>query len=175
MAYVWQVPYNHGDSFGMKALRAVAGHWEWSGIVTAESGIPGTILTGSDTSLDLNSGDDRPNVVNDSLSLGNFSRYAPAALGTLGNVGRNTYIGPGAWFYDTSVSRVIPLPFKKLEHQALMLRGEFFNAFNHGNQNLPNLDLASGQSKTPGDGRFGDVFSTVTGQRQIKIYLKYSF
>ncbi len=175
MAYVWQVPFNHGDSMGMKVLRAVTGHWEWSGIVTAESGIPGTILTGSDTSLDLNAGDDRPNVVNASLPLGNFNRYAPATLGTLGNVGRNTYIGPGAWFYDTSVSRVIPIPFKKLEHQALTLRGEFFNAFNHGNQNLPNLDLASGLSKAPGDGRFGDVFSTVTGNRQIKIYLKYSF
>jgi hypothetical protein len=175
MAYVWQVPYNHGDSLGMRALRAATGHWEWSGIVTAESGIPGTILTGSDTSLDLNSGDDRPNVVNPSLGLGNFNRYFPAPPGTLGNVGRNTFIGPGAWFYDTSVSRVIPMPFKKLEHQELTLRGEFFNAFNHGNQNLPNLDLASGQSKGPGDGKFGDVFATVTGQRQIKIYLKYSF
>jgi hypothetical protein len=175
MAYVWQVPYNHGDSLGMKALRAVTGHWEWSGILTVQSGIPGTINTGADTNLDLNSGDDRPNVADASLGLGNFNRYVAATLGTLGNVGRNTYIGPGDWFYDTSISRVFPMKFKKLENQALTIRGEFFNAFNHGNQNLPNLDLATGASITPGDGKFGDLLSTVTGQRQIEIYLKYSF
>jgi hypothetical protein len=67
------------------------------------------------------------------------------------------------------------MKFKKLENQALTIRGEFFNAFNHGNQNLPNLNLATGASVTPGDGRFGDLLSTVTGQRQIEIYLKYSF
>jgi len=175
MAYVWQTPSIQGDSMGMKALRAVTGHWEWSGILTAQSGIPETIYTGTDTNEDLNSGDDRPNVVNASLPVGDFARYAPAAKGTLGNVGRNTYITPGDWFYDTSVSRVFPIPFKKLEHQQLTVRGEFYNAFNHGNQNAPSLDLAAGPSKTPGDGGFGDLFSTVTGQRQIKIYLKYSF
>jgi outer membrane receptor protein involved in Fe transport len=175
MAYVWQTPSIQGDSMGMKALRAVTGHWEWSGILTAQSGIPETIYTGSDTNEDLNPGDDRPNVVNASLPLGDFLRYLAAPKGTLGNVGRNTYITPGDWFYDTSVSRVFPLRFKKMEHQQLTVRGEFYNAFNHGNQNAPSLDLAAGQSKTPGDGGFGDLFSTVTGQRQIKIYLKYSF
>jgi hypothetical protein len=175
MAYVWEVPYNHGDSMGMKVLRAVTSHWQWSGVLTVQSGIPGVVNTGTDTNLDLNSGDDRPNVANASLPLGDFNRYAPAALGTLGNVGRNTYIGPGDWFWDTSVSRIIPLKFKKLEHQELTLRGEFYNALNHGNQNLPSLDLAAGPSVTPGDGGFGDLKSTVTGQRQIKIYLKYSF
>jgi Carboxypeptidase regulatory-like domain/TonB-dependent Receptor Plug Domain len=175
MSYVWQIPSTHGDSMGMKVLGAVTGHWEWSGILTVQSGIPQTIITGSDTSLDLNSGDDRPNVVNASLPLGDFLRYGPAPLGTLGNVGRNTYVGPGDWFWDTSVSRVFPIRFKKMEHQALTVRGEFYNALNHGNQNLPSLNLAAGQSTTPGDGGFGDLASTVTGQRQVKIYLKYSF
>jgi carboxypeptidase family protein/TonB-dependent receptor-like protein len=175
MAYVWQIPYNHRDSAAMKVLSAVTGHWEWSGILTVQSGIPQTIITGSDTNLDLNSGDDRPNVVNASLPLGDFKRYGPAPQGTLGNVGRNTYVGPGDWFWDTSVSRVFPIRFKKLEHQALTMRGEFYNALNHGNQNLPGLNLAAGPSTTPGDGGFGDLASTVTGQRQIKIYLKYSF
>lgn len=175
MSYVWQIPSTHGDSMGMKVLGAVTGHWEWSGILTIQSGIPQTITTGTDTNLDLNGGDDRPNVVNASLPLGDFNRYAPAPLGTLGDVGRNTYVGPGDWFWDSSVSRVFPIHFKKMEHQALTVRGEFYNALNHGNQNLPGLNLASGPSKTPGDGGFGDLASTVTGQRQIKIYLKYSF
>lgn len=175
MAYIWQTPSIQGDSLGMKALRAVTGHWEWSGILTVQSGIPETIYTGTDTNQDLNSGDDRPNVANANLPVGDFLRYLAAPKGTLGNVGRNTYITPGDWFYDTSVSRVFPIPFKKMEHQQLTVRGEFYNAFNHGNQNAPSLDLAAGQSKTPGDGGFGDLFSTVTGQRQIKIYLKYSF
>lgn len=173
--YIWDLPTVHGDSVGMRVLGAVAGHWQWSGIVTIQSGIPGTIFSGKDTNHDLNAGDDRPNVVNPNLPANDFARYALVTNGGLGDLGRNTYIGPGDWNWDMSVSRIFPFGFGKLEHQALTFRAEFYNTFNHGNQGLPQLDLAVGASKTPGDGRFGDLASTVTGQRQIKIYLKYSF
>jgi hypothetical protein len=70
---------------------------------------------------------------------------------------------------------MIPIGFHHMEHQSLTLRAEFFNALNHGNRFLPDLNLADGASTTPGDGGFGDIVSTVAGQRQIKIYVKYSF
>jgi len=57
----------------------------------------------------------------------------------------------------------------------LTFRAEFYNALNHGNRFLPDLNLNDGASTAPGDGGFGDIVSTVAGQRQIKIYLKYSF
>jgi hypothetical protein len=167
MAYVWEVPYNHGDSMGMKTLRAVTGHWQWAGILTAQTGIPETVYAGTDRSQDLNPGDDRPNVVDASLALGNPLRYGLPAAGTIGNVGRNTYITPGVWFWDSSISRVFPIRFKKLEHQELTFRGDFFNTLNHGNQGAPSLNLSAGN--------FGKLAGTVTGQRQIKIYIKYSF
>ena len=64
---------------------------------------------------------------------------------------------------------MIPIGFHHFEHQALTLRAEFFNALNHGNHGLPDVNLADGASG------FGDLTGTDTGQRQIKIYLKYSF
>lgn len=89
-----------------------------------------------------------------------------------GNLGRNTFFGPGQVFYDTAVQR----SFKFLERQSFTLRAEFFNAFNH-----PNLETG-GFAGAPGvasynllSPNFGDIASTVNGFRQIKFWLKYSF
>jgi len=174
--YIWDVPYVHStDNVGYRILNALTSHWQWSGFATFQTGQPETIITGTDVLGDLNTTNDRPNLVNPSLAPGDFNRYAPAAKGALGNLGRNTYTGPNAQYWDTAVQRIIPVGFRHMEHQALTLRAEFFNALNHANRFLPDLNLADGASTTPGDGGFGDIVSTVQGQRQIKIYLKYSF
>ena len=123
----------------------------------------------------MNPTNDRPDLVNPALPPGDFNRYAPAAAGALGNLGRNTYTGPNSQYWDTAIQKMIPLGFHHMEHQALTLRAEFFNALNHANRFLPDLNLADGASKTPGDGGFGDTTVTAQGYRQIKIYLKYSF
>jgi outer membrane receptor protein involved in Fe transport len=173
LTYVWDLPKIHRSGIGWTALKALANDWEWTGFATFQSGVPETIITGSDNNGDLIPGNDRPNVVNPSLPAGDFNRYAPNAKGQLGNLGRNTYFGPNEQFWDTAVVRRIPLGFR--EGHALTLRAEFFNALNHANEGLPALNLTAGPSTTPGDGGFGDLKSTITGQRQIKIYLKYSF
>lgn len=89
-----------------------------------------------------------------------------------GNVGRNTFVGPGQMFYDTAVQR----SFKFLERQSFTVRAEFFNAFNH-----PNL-VTGGFVGAPGvasynllSPNFGDIASTINGFRQMKFWLKYSF
>jgi len=176
VTYIWDVPYVHStDNAGFRVLNALTSHWQWSGFATFQTGQPETIISGTDTLGDLNITNDRPNLVNPSLPQGDFNRYAPAAPGSLGNLGRNTYTGPNQQYWDTSIQRIIPIGFHGLEHSALTLRAEFFNALNHGNRFLPDLNLADGASATPGDGGFGDIVSTVQGQRQIKIYVKYSF
>ena len=85
----------------------------------------------------------------------------------LGNVGRNTFIGPGQMYYDTAVQR----SFKFLERQSLTFRAEFFNAFNH-----PNLFTDGGVNSfnllSP---NFDNIASTINGNRQIKFWLKYAF
>jgi hypothetical protein len=177
VTYIWDVPHVHRtDNVGYGVLHALTSNWEFSGFATFQSGIPQTVTSGVDTDGDGRSTNDRPSLANASLDQGAFARYTtPTTLGTLGNVGRNTYIGPNEQFWDLAIQRMIPISFHHLEHQALTLRAEFFNALNHGNRGLPDLNLIDGASTTPGDGGFGDLTNTVTGQRQIKIYLKYSF
>jgi outer membrane receptor protein involved in Fe transport len=87
--------------------------------------------------------------------------------GVLGNVGRNTFVGPGQWFYNTSVQRT----FKFLERQSLTLRIELFDAFNH-----PNLFTDGGvNSFSLLSTNFDNVASTINDNRQIKFWVKYAF
>src|SRR5579883_620641 len=171
LTYIWDVPYVHRNEGAFRVLHALTSNWQWSGLATWQTGQPETIITGVDNGLDLNGTNDRPNLVDPSLPQGDFARYAVPASGTLGNLGRNTYTGPNTEFWDTAVVKRIPIH----ERHTLTLRAEFFNALNHANHFLPDLNLADGPSTTPGDGGFGDIVPTVQGQRQIKIYLKYSF
>jgi outer membrane receptor protein involved in Fe transport len=97
------------------------------------------------------------------------------ASGVNGNLGRNTYIGPGQWFYNTGVART----FKLHERHQLQFRAEFFNAFNHPNffTDVPNIIAPNGfnQIFTLLGPNFGDFPLTIAGGRQIKFWLKYSF
>jgi hypothetical protein len=92
-----------------------------------------------------------------------------------GTLGRNTYIGPGQWFYNTSIAR----SFQLHERHQLTFRAEFFNAFNHPNffTDAPGIANGAGQNLIfnavlP---TFGDFAETIAGGRQIKFWLKYSF
>src|SRR5262249_54706169 len=91
-------------------------------------------------------------------------------LGQNGDVGRNTFIGPGQMFYNTAIQRT----FKFLERQSLTFRAEFFNAFNH-----PNLFTGGTASDTNSysltNPNFIDLPATINGNRQIKFWLKYAF
>lgn len=87
--------------------------------------------------------------------------------GQLGDVGRNTFIGPGQWFYNTSVQR----SFRFMERQSITLRMELFNVFNH-----PNLFTDGGvNSFSVANSNFMNVASTINGNRQVKFWLKYAF
>jgi outer membrane receptor protein involved in Fe transport len=87
--------------------------------------------------------------------------------GVLGNVGRNTFVGPGQWFYNTSVQR----SFKFRERQSLTLRVEFFDAFNH-----PNLFTDGGvNSFSLLSSNFDKIATTINDNRQIKFWVKYAF
>lgn len=178
LTYVWEVPSVHGtNNVGKRVTHALTSDWQWSGFATFESGIPDSIISGVDTLGDGSTINDRPNVVDPSLPVNDFNRYAPAPKGSLGNLGRNTFYGPSENFWDMAIQRFIPFGFHRfgLEHQGLTLRAEFFNTLNHANHGLPDLNLNDGASTTPGDGGFGDIVPTVNGHRQIKIYIKYSF
>jgi hypothetical protein len=87
----------------------------------------------------------------------------------LGNVGRNTIETPGLQLWNMQVQRT----FKFTERHALTLRGEFFNAFNHGNRGVSANGL--NPSYTLIDPNFDNIVGSTYGFRQIRIYLKYFF
>ena len=153
-------------SFPFKANKLVAG-WQVSGILSAVSGPPFTIFDGFNDAGEQGwvgalSGE-RPNLVPGcspnpilgqvSNSVGfvgrwyNPSCFAPQAVGTLGNLGRDTLVGPGFTNFDFALLKTTSIP-KISESFAVQFRAEFFDLFNHPNFNLPNQNVFS-QTSTP--------------------------
>jgi hypothetical protein len=104
----------------------------------------------------------------------NDFRYL-VTLGQNGNLGRNTLIGPGQWFYNTGVAR----NFQLHERHQLQFRAEFFNAFNHPNffTDVPGIVAPNGFNEidTITGPNFSRTALTIAGARQMKFWLKYSF
>ena len=84
-------------------------------------------------------------------------------LGQNGNLARNTVTSPGFQFWNLSAQKTI----KFKERYNFILRGEFYNAFNHPNLGIPNLRLTSSN--------FGDTSGTRNGGRVIVLWGKFSF
>jgi hypothetical protein len=84
-------------------------------------------------------------------------------LGHNGNIGRNTFISPGFQNWNLSVQRTV----KFKERYAFMIRGEFFNAFNHPNLGIPTLNFANQF--------FDNTAATITGARTVVVWGKFSF
>jgi hypothetical protein len=199
VAYDWQVPHFHHNAF----LRALTDAWEWSGMATIESGTPNTVSLNFDN-IGNGHPNSRPNLANPSApitslgfdggALANFG--LPTLPGTYdlhclfftantcpeepistfhfvwpsggpGNVGRNSVFGPGQIYFDTSIQRDFPIHLGRLENQTLSFRTEMFNAFNHPNLFTPTYSMF--------DPNFGNTAITISGGRQIKFWLKYSF
>ena len=92
------------------------------------------------------------------------SAFAPSALGTFGNSGSDSLLGPSFFNIDATVSR----RFNIREKQQLELRFEFFNITNHVNFNVSNLDQ---NIQDPTSGQIlGDV-----GPRILQFALEYTF
>jgi hypothetical protein len=166
-------------------LNGVIGGWQAGGILTLQSGVPGTLsIGGVDNASTSDGGYDRPVSTGVSPYLNNptpsrwlsLSAFTEAAPGYFGNVGRNTIQGPGIFNIDFEVHK----EFRIWESHYLQFRVESFNFLNHPNWGMPNLNILSGaaQAGMPGTAshqNFGVVGGTSVGMRQIQLGLKYSF
>jgi len=92
----------------------------------------------------------------------NASAFTPNALGTFGNAGYNSLIGPSLFGFDTNLTRL----FKIREHQRMELRFEFFNVLNHVNFNNPVGNLKSSA--------FG-LIQSAGDPRILQLAAKYTF
>jgi hypothetical protein len=135
----------------------LTGGWQLSGVYTLASGVPITpFVNGASPSGSGESANDRPNLVGDPNNgpkrwdaWFNTAAFAPAPLGSFGNAGRNTIIGPRANSANFSVLKSTHIR----ERVNLQFRAEFFNLFNHPNLALPNVTVNSSA--------FGTIASTV--------------
>ena len=173
--FIYESPSLKGKS---TLLREILGSWEFSGIVTAQSGNPFTIGAGS---YDNNSGslqyqDRADRVPGQSLGVRQGSRtqwlnkyfntaaFAPNTPGTFGNSGKNIMFGPHVFTSDAAVMKNWTLP----ESLRLQFRWEAFNATNHPSFGTPDTGLT--------DGSFGKI--TAIGNippRVMQAALKLTF
>jgi len=183
---LYALPFGHGQPLanGLHgwSSKLVIG-WSVAGILTAQSGFPFTPQLSYNPS---NNGDTRNPVrpfLNPNFSgpvvLGNPSQwFNPAAFiapptnsGFYGNVGRDTYIGPGLATWDFSVLKETTLR----ERLNLEFRAEIFNLLNRANFNTPNLIVftpPTAANPSGLSGTAGAVTSTSTTSRQIQFGLK---
>lgn len=75
-----------------------------------------------------------------------FGAFARPAFGTFGNIGRDSFLGPGYIDADLSISKSIPIK----ESLNLQFRADFFNVFNHVNLGQPDscVDCQDGSAGT---------------------------
>ncbi|MGH9465914.1 MAG: hypothetical protein ACRD1Y_01035, partial [Terriglobales bacterium] len=143
LTYSYQLPVPGAASgWGRTLLHG----WSLNGITSFSTGTPFTVMLSSDNS---GTGEfrDRPNLVgnpylpfNPTGSYLNPAAFALPAAGTYGNLGRNTFYGPGLNNFDLSLVKLTSIGGDR----SLRLRAEFFNAFNHPNFASPSTTYGSG-------------------------------
>jgi hypothetical protein len=140
------------------------------------------VNTGGDYNLDAVA-NDRPNAnvssfsgaTHDQWANGFFLASNPAnltfsapCLGCTGNLGRNTFVGPGQWFADMTLAKT----FKVTERVNLKFEAQGFNVFNH-----TNFLLATGAGNANNkitQANFGQAAGTLNS-RNLQFGLKLAF
>ena len=136
----WPKPL-HGQAV---ANAQIQGLWQLAPIISIHSGTWFSPVTGLDNCL-TGIGNDRPNVQGNpyiksttaSLQWLNPGAFTPNAIGTFGNAGSDSLLGPGYANVDVDVSRYFTIH----EKQKLEARFEFFNIANHTNFSTPDNNL----------------------------------
>jgi hypothetical protein len=163
---VYDLPHFHFTGF----RGAIVNNWQLNTIFTLSSGLPFTVLSGTDRSISGIGNDyadqvgdpSRPAGANRLLQYFNTAAFVPAALGTFGSVGRNSLRGPGFFDVDASLFK----NFAVKERWRLQFRGEVFNVQNRANFSNPTATVSSGT--------FGRITSA-GDPRVLQLALKLAF
>jgi Carboxypeptidase regulatory-like domain len=170
--WVYDVPTPFGSQ-NYRVLNGILGGWEWSGVLTLQSGFPITPHVGFDNSQSLQ-GADRPDVVpgvarflpgnHDPYQWFNPYAFAIPARGTFGNAGRGIFDGPGIFTMDTGVMK----NFKVKENVGLQFRIEGFNVLNHPNFADPSNSISNPLFT-------GKITSLTLNMRELQAAIRLSF
>jgi hypothetical protein len=181
-SYVWALPLLKGEN---ALVRNVFGNWQFSGLVSAQTGRPFIVLSGASgaSSSGTGIGQDRANLIGAPYGLGacakagitgpcrdwlNPASFTPNAAGTFGNIGKGSFRFPGFNSWDMGLSK----SFQFTERTALLFRAEFFNVFNRVNfdENASTGNFARLSSA----GNFG-ALQSVNDPRIGQLALKLTF
>ncbi len=151
MFSIWELP----PAFSASRAAPVFRGWRASSLLALRSGFPYTVRVPPQSSFDGEPiENNRANLLNpagvsanQSTAPGgrlllNAAAFAEPTPGTLGNMGRNSLIGPGLFNVDLSLSRSFGLPQLR-EGVRLTVRADAFNLLNHANLNNPDAFLGS--------------------------------
>ena len=167
-----QLPFGRGQHWGdnsSRAVDAVLGGWEWTGITTVESGLP---FSPSISNTTLNSdmglrpdkiGDPYAGVPHNRTKWFNPTAFAAPAALTFGDAGRNSLRGPGLFTADWGLDK----NFHLTERATLQFRWEVFNVFNRVNLQNPTNDVGN-----PSAGLITDISSPMRDQ-QFGLHLTF--
>jgi hypothetical protein len=178
VSYTIQLPF---DRLGGGNLKRLTAGWELSGIATFAKGEPIQISESDDQSLSGTFDDaiDEPIYANNGGPLFinknprnstgqpyfNPNFFAQEPLGTVGNVMRRFFSGPGIYNFDMALLK----DTKITERVSAQFRAEAFNVFNHAQFNNP-----SGNFNNSGAGGFGFVTSS-RDPRIMQLAVKFLF
>jgi hypothetical protein len=189
----WTLPVPFAASKAGILLR----DWTVAGLAAFRSGLPYTVYGTSSAikgqGLVLNN---RANLLDPSqavfsnpapvpggVQLLNPAAFGPAAPSTLGNAGRNAFIGPGFYSFDLSLARSFGVPWLG-EAGRFRIRADAYNVLNHANLGNPYAQLNDPPSPTFGVATFGrqgfpSGFPAVSPlnetPREIQLSLKLEF
>ncbi len=186
---LYDLPVGRGKLLNItnSVANAIIGGWQAGGILTLQTGMPGTLTIGGVDNASTGAGGyDRPDATGVSPYLNNptpsrywnLAAFTEAPPGQFGNAARNSIEGPGIIGFDAEVHKEFRMPYK--EGHALQFRFEAFNVLNHPNWQMPNLNILAGVAQpglpsTAAHENFGVVTATSIAMRQIQLGLKYVF
>ena len=186
---MYMLPFGRGQHFAsdMDGWRnTIVGGWSLSSIVTIQSGFPITPQLSYNPS---NNGDNRnpvrpfinPNFVGPVVTGNPNQWFNPAAFiappstsGFYGNLGRDTFTGPGLGTWDLALIKENKIG----ERMNAQFRMEVFNLLNRANSNTPNLIVftpPTAANLTGVSGTAGAITSTSTTARQIQFAVKLNW
>jgi hypothetical protein len=167
---VWEIPFRFN---AWRPLRVLAAGWQLSGILTAETGPPFSVLMNC-ADVNAEGNNCRPNRLAGGALTGaqqsvaewfDIRAFAIPSPQAWGNAGRDILRGPGGVNLDLGIARSIALA-PDARKRRLQLRAGFFNALNHTNFGLPQASIDSPA--------FGAITSAAPA-RQIQLGARFEF
>ena len=200
MAANWDLPFGHNKTIGGNVpgwMNQIIGGFALNGALTWQAGLPFTpnytncgtdndlgicYLNRTGASFILNAGSldpaahkvkyftPSPYALQSSGPQSSFGAFSRPAIGTFGNIGRDSYFGPGLINTDLSIAK----SFDIREGIRFQLRAEAFNVFNHPNLGQPDSCVDCQ------DGNAGTITSIVatqdgTSMRRLQFAARFQF